>query len=53
MKGSGSCSMESLHSALVGHLLSAKSIGFVMIWDWDSGEIAGEIDVDVKNVGFL
>lgn len=45
--------MESLHSVLVGHLLSPKGIGFVMIWDWDSGEIAGEIDVDAKDVGFF
>ena len=50
MKGSGSWSMESLHG---GTLLGARGAGFVMFWDWESGEIVRRIDVEAKNVGFL
>jgi coatomer subunit beta' len=49
MKGSGSWSMESLHG---GTLLGARGNGFVMFWDWESGEIVRRIDVEAKNVGF-
>ena len=50
MKGSGSWSMESLHG---GTLLGARGNGFVMFWDWESGEIVRRIDVEAKNVGFF
>jgi len=47
MKGAGSWSIESLHG---GTLLGARGNGFVMFWDWESGEIVRRIDVDSKNV---
>jgi coatomer subunit beta' len=50
MKGSGSWSMESLHC---GTLLGVRGNGFVMFWDWESGEIVRWIDVEAKNVGFF
>ena len=49
MKGAGSWSMDSLHG---GTLLGARGNGFVMFWDWESGEIVRRIDVDAKNVTF-
>jgi len=50
MKGAGSWSMDSLHG---GTLLGARGTGFVMFWDWESGEIVRRIDVDAKNVRSL
>ena len=50
MKGSGSWSMESLHC---GTLLGVRGNGFVMFWDWESGEIVRRIDVEAKNVSFF
>ena len=50
MKGSGSWSMESLHC---GTLLGVRGNGFVMFWDWESGEIVRRIDVEAKNVSLL
>ncbi|KAJ8518398.1 hypothetical protein ONZ45_g4537 [Pleurotus djamor] len=47
MKGAGSFAMDSLHG---GALLGARGTGFVMFWDWDSGEIVRRIDVDAKDV---
>ncbi|TFK33271.1 coatomer protein [Crucibulum laeve] len=47
MKGAGSWAMDSLHG---GTLLGARGTGFVMFWDWESGEIVRRIDVDAKNV---
>ncbi|KIJ98527.1 hypothetical protein K443DRAFT_207234 [Laccaria amethystina LaAM-08-1] len=47
MKGAGGWSMDSLHG---GTLLGARGTGFVMFWDWESGEIVRRIDVDAKNV---
>ncbi|KDQ63948.1 hypothetical protein JAAARDRAFT_27621 [Jaapia argillacea MUCL 33604] len=47
MKGAGSWSVEGLHG---GTLLAARGSGFVMFWDWESGEIVRRIDVDAKNV---
>ncbi|KJA17733.1 hypothetical protein HYPSUDRAFT_218691 [Hypholoma sublateritium FD-334 SS-4] len=47
MKGAGSWSIESLHG---GTLLGARGNGFVMFWDWESGEIVRRIDVDAKSV---
>jgi coatomer subunit beta' len=50
MKGSGSWLMESLHGET---LLGARGTGFVMFWDWESGEIVRRIYVEVKIVGIL
>lgn len=47
MKGVGGWSMDGLHS---GPLLGARGNGFVMFWDWESGEIVRRIDVEAKNV---
>lgn len=47
MKGVGSWSMDGLHG---GTLLGARGAGFVMFWDWETGEIVRRIDVDAKNV---
>jgi len=47
MKGVGGWSMEGLHG---GTLLGARGNGFVMFWDWETGEIVRRIDVDAKNV---
>ena len=40
MKCSGSRSMERLHD---GTLLGARGTGFVMFWDWESGETVRRI----------
>ena len=50
MKGSGSWGIEGLHG---GTLLAARGNGFVVFWDWESGEIVRRIDVDAKNVTSL
>ena len=47
MKGVGSWSIESLHG---GPLLGARGNGFVVFWDWETGEIVRRIDVESKNV---
>ncbi|KAF8886974.1 coatomer protein [Infundibulicybe gibba] len=47
MKGAGSWSVDGIHG---GTLLGARGAGFVMFWDWESGEIVRRIDVDAKNV---
>ena len=47
MKGSGSWSIDGIHG---GPLLGARGKGFVMFWDWESGEIVRRIDVEAKNV---
>ncbi|KAL0568744.1 Coatomer subunit beta' [Marasmius crinis-equi] len=47
MKGSGGFSLEALFG---GPLLGARGNGFVMFWDWETGEIVRRIDVDAKNV---
>ncbi|KNZ72668.1 Coatomer subunit beta', partial [Termitomyces sp. J132] len=47
MKGSGSWAVDSLHG---GTLLGARGAGFVVFWDWETGEIVRRIDVDAKNV---
>ncbi|KAF8187171.1 coatomer protein [Pholiota molesta] len=47
MKGAGSWSVEGLYG---GTLLGARGNGFVMFWDWETGEIVRRIDVDAKNV---
>lgn len=35
-----------------GTLLGAIGPGFVIFWDWESGEVVRRIDVDAKNVSF-
>ncbi|KAK7461035.1 Coatomer subunit beta' [Stygiomarasmius scandens] len=43
MKGVGAWSMDGVYG---GTLLAARGNGFVMFWDWESGEIVRRIDVD-------
>jgi coatomer subunit beta' len=47
MKGSGSWSIDGLNG---GALLAGRGNGFVVFWDWESGEIVRRIDVDAKHV---
>jgi coatomer subunit beta' len=47
VKGAGSWAIESLHG---GTLLGARGAGFVVFWDWETGEVVRRIDVDSKNV---
>ncbi|KAG6836087.1 hypothetical protein H0H93_011499 [Arthromyces matolae] len=47
MKGSGSWAIDAIHG---GTLLGGRGAGFVVFWDWESGEIVRRIDVDAKNV---
>ncbi|TFY68559.1 hypothetical protein EVJ58_g935 [Rhodofomes roseus] len=47
MKGAGSWSIDALHG---GTLLAARGSGFVVFWDWESGEVVRRIEVDAKNV---
>jgi hypothetical protein len=42
--------MESLHG---GTSLGVRGAGFVMFWDWESGEMVRRIDIEAKNVGFF
>jgi len=49
MKGTGSWSIEGLYG---GTLLGARGAGFVMFWDWETGEIVRRVDVEAKNVGY-
>jgi coatomer subunit beta' len=47
MKGAGGWSIEGLYG---GPLLAARGAGFVMFWDWESGEVVRRIDVDARGV---
>jgi coatomer subunit beta' len=47
MKGAGSWSIDGLHG---GPLLGARGKGFVVFWDWESGEIVRRIDVNAKKM---
>jgi coatomer subunit beta' len=47
MKGAGSWTIEGLHG---GPLLCARGHGFVLFWDWETGDIVRRIDVEAKNV---
>lgn len=47
MKGAGSFAMDGLHG---GPVLGARGPGYVIFWDWETGEIVRRIDVDAKNV---
>ena len=31
-------------------MLGARGSGFVVFWDWESGEVVRRIDADAKNV---
>jgi coatomer subunit beta' len=47
MKGAGNFLIEALYP---GPVLGARGPGYVIFWDWESGEIVRRIDVDAKNV---
>ncbi|CAE6422374.1 unnamed protein product [Rhizoctonia solani] len=48
LKGLGGWAIDGLHG---GTLLSARSgSGFVVFWDWESGEIVRRIEADAKNI---
>ena len=47
LKGSGSWNVAGVFG---GTLLGAIGPGFVMFWDWESGDIVRRIDVDAKDV---
>ncbi|EPQ58853.1 coatomer protein [Gloeophyllum trabeum ATCC 11539] len=47
MKGAGTWAIEGLHG---GTLLGARGNGFVLFWDWETGEIVRRIEVDAQNV---
>jgi len=47
MKGAGSFNIEGLYG---GTLLSARGQGFVLFWDWETGEIVRRIDVEAKSI---
>ncbi|KAH8092503.1 coatomer beta [Cristinia sonorae] len=47
MKGAGSWSIDGLHG---GPLLGARGAGFVVFWDWETGEIVRRIEADAKNI---
>jgi len=49
MKGAGSWPIEGLHG---GTLLGARGSGFVVFWDWESGELVRRIDVDAKSLSW-
>ncbi|EKM60052.1 uncharacterized protein PHACADRAFT_206262 [Phanerochaete carnosa HHB-10118-sp] len=47
MKGAGSWALEGVHG---GALLGARGSGFVVFWDWETGNVVRRIDVDAKNI---
>lgn len=47
MKGVGGFQIDGLHG---GPLLCARGSGFVLFWDWETGEVVRRIDVEAKNV---
>lgn len=47
MKGAGSWAIEGLSG---GTFLGARASGFVLFWDWETGEIVRRIEVDATNV---
>jgi coatomer subunit beta' len=49
IKQSGAFTIEGLHG---GPLLSARGNGFVMFWDWESGQIVRRIEVDATSVSW-
>lgn len=49
MKGVGSFQIDAVYG---GPLLTARGNGFVLFWDWETGEIVRRIDVDAKNASY-
>jgi coatomer subunit beta' len=49
LKGVGAFALEGLHG---GPLLGARAGGFVVFWDWETGEIVRRVDVEATNVCF-
>ncbi|KAH6908239.1 coatomer protein [Coprinopsis sp. MPI-PUGE-AT-0042] len=47
MKGAGSFAVDQIYT---GTLLGGRGNGFVIFWDWETGEIVRRIDVDAKGV---
>ncbi|KIK57342.1 hypothetical protein GYMLUDRAFT_46217 [Collybiopsis luxurians FD-317 M1] len=47
VKGLGSWGMDALYG---GPLLGARGNGFVIFWDWETGDIVRRVDVDAKNI---
>ncbi|KDQ15522.1 hypothetical protein BOTBODRAFT_158406 [Botryobasidium botryosum FD-172 SS1] len=47
LKGAGGWTVDGLHG---GTLLGARGTGFVVFWDWDSGEVVRRVDVEAKDV---
>ncbi|KAF5334211.1 hypothetical protein D9611_014328 [Ephemerocybe angulata] len=47
MKGSGSWAVEQLYT---GPVLGGRGNGFVVFWDWETGEIVRRVDVDARSV---
>ncbi|KAJ3991040.1 coatomer protein [Lentinula boryana] len=47
IKGTGSWGLDAVYG---GPLLSARGNGFVIFWDWETGEIVRRVDVDAKNI---
>lgn len=47
MKGCGSWSIDAIFG---GSVLGARGKGFVVFWDWETGEVVRRIDVEVKNI---
>ena len=50
MKKAGSWMIEGLYG---GPLICTRVTGFVLFWDWESGEIVRRIVVETKNVGLF
>lgn len=49
-KGVGAFGIEGVHG---GPLLGARGGGFVIFWDWETGEIIRRVDVEATNVSFV
>lgn len=50
LKGAGGWAVQGLHG---GTLLVARGSGFVVFWDWESGEVVRRVDVEAKDVSIL
>ncbi|KAF9074741.1 coatomer WD associated region-domain-containing protein [Rhodocollybia butyracea] len=47
IKGAGSWGLDGLYG---GPVLGARGNGFVIFWDWETGDIVRRVDVDAKNI---
>ena len=47
MKGAGGWGIDGISG---GTLLGARGSGFVLFWDWETGDVVRRIDVDAKEV---